>query len=50
MILNRPNPNGYLVDGPILEGHLHSGIGMHTIPIAHGMTIAEFAQLTNGEG
>ncbi|GAB3800155.1 DUF1343 domain-containing protein [Spirosoma humi] len=50
MILDRPNPNGYLVDGPILEDHLHSGIGMHRIPISHGMTIGEFAQLINGEG
>lgn len=50
MILDRPNPNGYCVDGPILEDHLHSGIGMHWIPITHGMTIAEFAQLINGEG
>ncbi len=50
MILDRPNPNGYLVDGPILEDHLHSGIGMHPIPITHGLTIAEFAQLINGEG
>ncbi|SDM09947.1 exo-beta-N-acetylmuramidase NamZ family protein [Siphonobacter aquaeclarae] len=49
LILDRPNPNGYLVDGPILEDHLHSGIGMHKIPIAHGMTIGEFAQMLNGE-
>lgn len=50
VILDRPNPNGYLVDGPILEDNLHSGIGMHPIPIAHGMTMAEFAQMINGEG
>ncbi|PQA61071.1 exo-beta-N-acetylmuramidase NamZ family protein [Siphonobacter curvatus] len=50
VILDRPNPNGYLVDGPILEDHLHSGIGMHRIPVSHGMTIAEFAQMINGEG
>ncbi|GGC01280.1 exo-beta-N-acetylmuramidase NamZ family protein [Dyadobacter sediminis] len=50
MILDRPNPNGFLVDGPVLEDHLHSGIGMYAIPIAHGMTIAEFAQMINGEG
>lgn len=50
MILDRPNPNGYLVDGPLLEDDLHSGIGMHRIPIAHGMTMAEFAQMLNGEG
>jgi uncharacterized protein YbbC (DUF1343 family) len=50
MILDRPNPNGYIVDGPMLEDDLHSGIGMHRIPITHGMTMAEFAQMINGEG
>lgn len=50
LILDRPNPNGYCVDGPILEDQLRSGIGMHRIPITHGMTIGEFAQLINGEG
>ncbi|WAC09942.1 exo-beta-N-acetylmuramidase NamZ family protein [Dyadobacter pollutisoli] len=50
LILDRPNPNGYLVDGPVLEDHLHSGIGMYKIPISHGLTIAEFAQMINGEG
>jgi uncharacterized protein YbbC (DUF1343 family) len=50
VILDRPNPNGFIVDGPILEDHLHSGIGMHKIPITHGMTIGEFAQMINGEG
>lgn len=50
LILDRPNPNGFLVDGPILEDHLHSGIGMYKIPITHGLTIAEFAQMINGEG
>ncbi|UFH56955.1 exo-beta-N-acetylmuramidase NamZ domain-containing protein [Spirosoma sp. KNUC1025] len=50
MILDRPNPNGFIVDGPILEKHLYSGIGMHPIPITHGCTIAEFAQMINGEG
>ncbi|NIJ51784.1 exo-beta-N-acetylmuramidase NamZ family protein [Dyadobacter arcticus] len=50
MILDRPNPNGFLVDGPILEDHLQSGIGMYRIPISHGLTIAEFAQMINGEG
>jgi uncharacterized protein YbbC (DUF1343 family) len=50
VILDRPNPNGYLIDGPILEDHLRSGIGMYRIPISHGLTIAEFAQMINGEG
>ena len=50
MIMDRPNPNGYLVDGPILDMSLKSGIGMFPIPIAHGLTMAEFAQMLNGEG
>ena len=50
LILDRPNPNGYLVDGPVLDMHLASGIGRFPIPIAHGMTIGEFAQMINGEG
>jgi uncharacterized protein YbbC (DUF1343 family) len=50
IILDRPNPNGYLIDGPILDMSLKSGIGQFPIPIAHGMTIAEFAQMINGEG
>jgi uncharacterized protein YbbC (DUF1343 family) len=50
VILDRPNPNGYLVDGPVLDMKLKSGIGQFPIPIAHGMTIAEFAKMINGEG
>ncbi|MFT3674727.1 MAG: DUF1343 domain-containing protein [Chitinophagaceae bacterium] len=50
LILDRPNPNGYLVDGPVLDMNLKSGIGMFPIPIAHGMTIGEFAKMINGEG
>lgn len=50
LILDRPNPNGFVVDGPMLEDHLHSGIGKFPIPITHGMTIGEFAQMLNGEG
>ncbi len=50
LILDRPNPNGYLVDGPVLDMRAKSGIGMFPIPIAHGMTIGEFAQMINGEG
>ncbi len=50
MILDRPNPNGYFVDGPILDMKLKSGIGKYPVPITHGMTIGEFAQMINGEG
>lgn len=49
LILDRPNPNGYLIDGPILDMTLKSGIGQFPIPISHGMTIGEFAQMINGE-
>ena len=50
LILDRPNPNGYLIDGPILDMKYRSGIGMFPIPIAHGLTVGEFAQMANGEG
>lgn len=50
MILDRPNPNAYLIDGPILDMKLKSGIGQFPIPISHGLTVAEFAQMVNGEG
>ncbi len=50
LILDRPNPNGFYVDGPILEEKYKSFIGMHPIPITHGMTIGEYAQMVNGEG
>jgi uncharacterized protein YbbC (DUF1343 family) len=50
MIFDRPNPNGYFIDGPILDMKLKSGIGMFPIPISHGLTIGEFAQMVNGEG
>lgn len=49
IILDRPNPNGYLVDGPILDMKFKSGIGQFPIPIAHGLTIGEFAQMINGQ-
>jgi uncharacterized protein YbbC (DUF1343 family) len=50
LILDRPNPNAYFVDGPVLDMNLKSGIGMFPIPITHGLTIGEFAQMANGEG
>ena len=50
LILDRPNPNGFSIDGPILDMKLKSGIGMFPIPITHGMTIGELAQMYNGEG
>jgi uncharacterized protein YbbC (DUF1343 family) len=50
LILDRPNPNGYLIDGPILDMQFKSGIGMFPIPMSHGLTVGEFAQMANGEG
>lgn len=49
IILDRPNPNGFCVDGPVLDMKLKSGIGMFPIPITHGMTMGELAQMYNGE-
>ncbi|MFV8358320.1 exo-beta-N-acetylmuramidase NamZ domain-containing protein [Flavobacterium sp. XS1P32] len=49
LILDRPNPNGRTVDGPILEKEFSSFVGMHPIPLLHGMTIGEYAQMINGE-
>ena len=49
LILDRPNPNGYYVDGPIRDEKLKSFVGMHPIPIVHGLTVGELAQMINGE-
>ncbi|MGL4364115.1 MAG: exo-beta-N-acetylmuramidase NamZ family protein [Bacteroidales bacterium] len=49
IILDRPNPNGHYVDGPILQAQYTSFVGMHPIPIVHGMTLGELAQMINGE-
>lgn len=49
IILDRPNPNGHYVDGPILDLKYKSFVGMHQVPIVHGMTIGEYAQMINGE-
>jgi len=50
MILDRPNPNGFVVDGPVLDTAYRSFVGMDPIPVTHGMTIGEYAQMINGEG
>lgn len=49
IVLDRPNPNGDYVDGPILEMEHKSFVGMHPIPIVHGMTLGELALMFNGE-
>ncbi len=49
LVLDRPNPNGFYVDGPVLEKGYESFVGMHQIPIVHGMTVGEYAKMVNGE-
>lgn len=49
LVLDRPNPNGFYVDGPILEPEYSSFIGMHQIPLVHGLTVGELAKMINGE-
>jgi len=49
IILDRPNPNGHYIDGPTLKIENKSFLGMHPIPLVHGMTIGEYAQMINGE-
>lgn len=49
LVLDRPNPNGYYVDGPVLQDSFASFVGMHRVPVVHGMTIGEYAQMINGE-
>lgn len=49
VVLDRPNPNGAIVDGPILETAHDSFVGMHAIPVLHGMTVGEYAQMVNGQ-
>jgi uncharacterized protein YbbC (DUF1343 family) len=49
IVLDRPNPNGSYIDGPVLEPEFRSFLGMHTIPLVHGLTVGELAQMINGE-
>lgn len=50
IVLDRPNPNGYYIDGPVLEEGFESFVGMHKVPIVYGMTSGEYALMVNGEG
>lgn len=50
IVLDRPNPNGWYVEGPVMEKGLESFVGMHQVPIVHGMTVGEYARMVNGEG
>jgi uncharacterized protein YbbC (DUF1343 family) len=49
IVLDRPNPNGYYIDGPVLDSNFASFVGMHPVPIVYGMTIGEYALMLNGE-
>lgn len=50
LVLDRPNPNGFYVDGPVLDtARVRSFVGMHPVPLVHGMTIGEYAMMLNGE-
>ncbi|MDL2322380.1 DUF1343 domain-containing protein [Bacteroidales bacterium OttesenSCG-928-A17] len=49
ILLDRPNPNGFYIDGPILDMKYKSGVGYLPIPVVHGMTLGELAQMINGE-
>ncbi|MEP7267098.1 MAG: DUF1343 domain-containing protein [Saprospiraceae bacterium] len=50
LILDRPNPNGYFVDGPVMQKEYQSFIGMHPVPVVYGLSIGEYAHMVNGEG
>ncbi len=50
IVLDRPNPNGHYVDGPVLDMKYTSFVGMHPVPIVYGMTIGEYGKMINGEG
>ena len=50
IVLDRPNPNGHYIDGPVLENEFKSFVGMHKVPIVYGMTIGEYSLMINNEG
>ena len=50
VVMDRPNPNAFYVDGPVLEPEHRSFVGMHPVPVVYGMTIGEYARMINGEG
>ena len=49
IIFDRPNPNGNYIDGPVLKSGYESFVGMHSIPVVHGLTVGELAKMINGE-
>jgi uncharacterized protein YbbC (DUF1343 family) len=50
VLLDRPNPNAFYIDGPALEKEFESFVGLHPVPLVYGMTIGEYAMMVNGEG
>jgi uncharacterized protein YbbC (DUF1343 family) len=51
VVLDRPNPNGHYIDGPVLDtSRYRSFVGMHPVPVVYGLTIGEYATMVNGEG
>jgi len=50
LVLDRPNPNGFYIDGPLMDSCCTSFVGLHPVPIVYGMTIGEYARMINGEG
>jgi uncharacterized protein YbbC (DUF1343 family) len=50
MVFDRPNPNGFYIDGPVMDSSLFSFVGLHPVPIVYGMTIGEYAKMVNEEG
>ncbi len=50
IVLDRPNPNGHYIDGPLLQKKYRSFVGLHPVPVVYGMTIGEYATMINGEG
>lgn len=50
ILLDRPDPNGFYIDGPVLEKQFSSFVGLHPVPVVYGMTIGEYARMVNGEG
>ncbi len=50
IVLDRPNPNGFYVDGPVLDKKFQSFVGRQSVPVVYGLTIGEYAKMLNGEG
>lgn len=50
IVLDRPNPNGFYIDGPVMKDEFKSFLGLHNIPLVYGMTCGEYAKMANGEG